>query len=119
MYINKEITDRTLVKIKDIRDNKCSFDDFILDTLLFMDNYKEALKLLKSDKITEKLVKVIDMNRKSHNYDKPYCMLHKSLFTLYALIMERINFWRYIRVLVDCEEKQNHFGMIIYFLQIQ
>ncbi|GMO52380.1 MAG: hypothetical protein Ta2C_02810 [Candidatus Endomicrobiellum trichonymphae] len=82
LYINKEITDRALVKIKDIRDNKCSVDDFILDTLLSMDNYKEALKLLISNRVIEKLVKVIGMNRKSHNYDKPYYMLYKSLFTL-------------------------------------
>jgi hypothetical protein len=82
LCINKEITDRALVKIKDIRDNKCSIDDFISDTLLLMNNYKEALNLLMSNKITEKLVTVIGINRKSHNYDKPYYMLYKSLFTL-------------------------------------
>jgi hypothetical protein len=83
LCINKEITQKVLLEIPNIRENEGSIDDFIIDVILSMENYKKALKLLILKKsVNEELITVIGMNRKSHIYDKPYYKLYKELFFL-------------------------------------
>ncbi|MDR1926531.1 MAG: AlwI family type II restriction endonuclease [Endomicrobium sp.] len=83
LCINEETTEKALLKIQDIRNNKSTIDSFITDTILSMDNYKEALNLLiSSETVNEDLIIAIGMNRKSHTYDKSYYKLYKELFAL-------------------------------------
>lgn len=65
--------------IKDKRDGKKTIDEIIINVLLDMPNYKEALKLWQNSFVTEDLVVKIGMNRKSKDYDKPYFNLYQIL----------------------------------------
>ena len=94
LCINKEITDDMPNKIMAVRLGDISIDDVILDTILKMDNYKAALKLLLNNDVTEELICTIGFNRKSRKYDKAYypfyCVLkeaclNKNIDCIYAV----------------------------------
>jgi hypothetical protein len=74
--------------IQAIRHREKSIDGVILDTLLGMNNYQEALRLWTVGTVTEDLLCEIGMNRKSRAYDKPYFALYE---TLKKLIFDRKN----------------------------
>lgn len=70
--------------IEEIRNGNLRQDDIILNRLMNMDNYKEALDLLLNNEVTETLVCEIGFNRKSRKYDKPYFALYEKLYDFYV-----------------------------------
>ena len=76
---NKENTIFIKNKIKSLRTNGGSVDDIIIDTLMKMNNYKQALNTLLNNEPSEELMCCIGFNRKSRNYDKPYYQLYLEL----------------------------------------
>jgi hypothetical protein len=84
LIISESKFDFILKKIAEIRASKTTKEDVIVQTLMQMDNYKRALDLFLSNKVTEDLICEIGLNRKSRTFDKPYFELYKEL-KLYAL----------------------------------
>lgn len=81
---SKETTDEIIISIDEIKNGRKTVDDIIVSRLLSMDNYKEALSLLLSQKnVDENLICEIDINRKSRNYDKAYFPLYQALHKVY------------------------------------
>lgn len=76
-----EYTTKNIVEsIKKYRETgEDHFDDIILSVLMEMDNYKQALELLKTETISEEVICDIGINRKSAKYDKPYYILYTLL----------------------------------------
>ena len=72
LCINKDISNDMIDKIKSVRKGIISIDEVILNIVLGMKNYKEALNLLLNNNVTEELICTIGFNRKSRSYDKPY-----------------------------------------------
>ena len=80
----KENTDDVVKGIYNIRNGLCTIDDFILQRLLSMENYREALELFLSQKVDEDLLCEVGLNRKSRAYDKVYFQLYKNLYSFYV-----------------------------------
>lgn len=76
-----EHTTRSIVEsIKEYRETgKKHFDDIILSVLMEKDNYRQALKMLKTEPVSEELICSVGINRKSAKYDKPYYVLYMLL----------------------------------------
>lgn len=70
-------------KILSIRKNGGNIDEIIIDTLMQMDNYKQALAVLLNNPVDEDLICCIGINRKSRQYDKPYYPLYVELKKLF------------------------------------
>lgn len=70
-------------KIKLYRENKITIDEVIIDTLMNMQNYREAYDYFNSETTSEKVICDVGMNRKSRDYDKPYFNLYKELNNVY------------------------------------
>ena len=62
-------------KIKQLRNGQTSVDDIILNVLMGMNNYQEALNEFLSGTVNEELILKVGMNRKSKKYDKDYYRL--------------------------------------------
>lgn len=76
--------------IWELRRNRCTIDDVIINRLMKMNNYGVALQYLLENDVTEEVIRVIGMNRKSSNengknYDKAYFPLYKALYNLYVI----------------------------------
>ena len=85
-----EYTTRNIVEsIKEYRrtGGNC-YEDTILSVLMKMDNYKQALELLKTEQVSEELICNVGLNRKSAKYDKPYYQLY---VLLKAIVFLRAN----------------------------
>ena len=65
--------------IEKIRSGNTTIDETIIDILMDMPNYQEALDILLANDVTEEVITEVGMNRKSRNYDKPYFKLYKAL----------------------------------------
>ncbi|MDR3049332.1 MAG: AlwI family type II restriction endonuclease [Elusimicrobiota bacterium] len=85
LCLNEKIAQEALNKIKDIRKGKEDIDGFICETVLSMDNYKQALDLFLSKKTSVSIIAEIGMNRKSREYDKSYYPFYKALFDVCVL----------------------------------
>lgn len=72
LCISKGITDEMPDKIQAVRNGTMSIDEVVLNIVLRMSNYNEALTLLLDNNVTEELICTIGFNRKSRTYDKPY-----------------------------------------------
>lgn len=79
-----ENTQTILQEISEFRQGNISVDEIILNRLMSMDNYQQALDLFLDNDVNEKLICTIGMNRKSRNYDKPYFPLYNQLFDLFV-----------------------------------
>ncbi len=80
---NKENTIFIKDKIKNLRTNGESVDNIIIDTLMQMNNYRQALNTLLNHEPSEELICCIGINRKSRDYDKPYYPLYLNLKKLF------------------------------------
>lgn len=69
--------------IANLRSNRTSIDDIIINRLMNMPNYIVALEYLLENDVTEDLVCEIGLNRKSCQYDKPYFKLYNALFDVF------------------------------------
>lgn len=83
LCINQQLTQQTIQNIVDIRSNRKTIDDAIMDIILTMDNYQQAKTMLQNNTITQQLICTIGINRKSRKYDSTYYPLYKDLYELY------------------------------------
>ncbi len=83
LCINEETTKAIIDKIPKVRTGDINIDDIIINTLLSMQNYKEAQKLLLTNQVNESLICTIGVNRKSRSYDKPYYLLYTALKNIF------------------------------------
>jgi len=77
-------TDRIIREIRAFRNNQITVDEIIIERLMTMDNYQQALQMLQESTVTEEVICNIGMNRKSRSYDKTYFPLYQHLFDLYV-----------------------------------
>ena len=83
LCINHDATEEVIKNIINIRQGRKTIDEAILDALMHMENYHVALKLLLDHKVSEELICVVGMNRKSRKYDKVYYWLYETLYRYY------------------------------------
>ena len=69
--------------IANLRSNRTSIDDIIINRLMNMPNYIVALEYLLENDVTEDLVCEIGLNKKSRKYEKPYFKLYNALFDVF------------------------------------
>lgn len=79
LCINQKTTDKIITEIISSRDSSINYENVIVNILMDMDNYQNALKLLQTNKVTEELICTIGINRKSAKYDKPYYKIYSIL----------------------------------------
>lgn len=79
LCINEETTAAMPGKIAAVRSGALQTDDVILETLLSMENYREARELFLAGEVTEDLICTVGFNRKSRSYDRPYYPLYLAL----------------------------------------
>ncbi len=83
LAISDESAKTVISRIKELRNNKTTFEDIIYENLMLMDNYQLAFKTLLENQVTEDLVCLIGMNRKSRKYDKPYYNLYEGIIDVF------------------------------------
>lgn len=83
LAIDNISTNKIISYIKSYRDKEISLEDIIYEDLMSMENYKLAFKTFMDNKISEELICLVGMNRKSRNYDKPYYKLLKELINVF------------------------------------
>ena len=79
LAINEAKTREVFDSIERIRGGNGTIDETIIDVLMDMPNYQEALDILLKSDVTENVITEVGMNRKSRSYDKPYFKLYKAL----------------------------------------
>ncbi|MFW5647833.1 MAG: AlwI family type II restriction endonuclease, partial [Candidatus Alkaliphilus sp. MAG34] len=62
---------------------KATLEDIIYEDLMDMENYRLAYKTFMSNRLSEELICLVGMNRKSRNYDRPYCNLLVELIRVF------------------------------------
>lgn len=77
-------TELIIKNIKNLRNNSATIDSIIIDRLMSMDNYKAGLNLLLTNNVDENVICSVGMNRKSHDYDKPYFPLYNALYEVFV-----------------------------------
>lgn len=77
-------TETIIKNIRALREGQTTIDDIIIERLLSMENYQQALDVLLQNDVTESIICDIGMNRKSRNYDKPYYPLYIHLYDLFV-----------------------------------
>lgn len=83
LCIDKNSTEIIIEKISLLRKQQLTIQDVIYETIINLDNYQNALNLLLNNQISEDLICVIGMNRKSRTYDKPYYALFLALHSVF------------------------------------
>lgn len=77
-------TEQIIMGIFNLRNSQTTIDNIIINRLMKMDNYSEALNLLLKNNVNEKLICEIGLNRKSRAYDKDYLSLYNHLYSVYV-----------------------------------
>lgn len=88
--------------IKLFRKNKISIEDSIFNRLISMDNYKSAYDVFMENEISEDLICLIGINRKSRKYDKIYYRLYLELENM--ILNNKKNY----SALYECVKKIRH-----------
>lgn len=83
LCIDSHSTEYIIKKILDLRSNLTTIESVIIDRLMSMDNYQEALSMFLTGRVSESLICEIGMNRKSRTYDRPYYRLYQSLYNAF------------------------------------
>lgn len=84
LCIDSHSTEYIIKKIRDLRSNFTTIESVIIDRLMSMDNYQEALSMFLTGRVSESLICEIGMNRKSRTYDRPYYRLYQSLYNAFV-----------------------------------
>ena len=84
LCIDSHSTEYIIQKIRDLRSNLTTIESVIVERLMSMDNYQEALSMLLTGRVSESLICEIGMNRKSRTYDRPYYRLYQSLYNAFV-----------------------------------
>jgi len=81
-----EATEQVIEGIAGLRSggDSAAIDGIIIDHLMKMENYQNALQLLLEQDVSEALICEVGINRKSRRYDKPYYPLYQALYRVYA-----------------------------------
>lgn len=79
LAINETKTQEVFGSIESIRSGNGTINETIINILMDMPNYREALDILLKSDVTENVITEVGMNRKSRSYDKPYLKLYKAL----------------------------------------
>ena len=77
-------TNQIIAGIERVRNGTATVDEIIIDRLMGMDNYQEALQIMLRSTPSEDLFCDIGLNRKSRNYDRPYYSLYNALYDVYV-----------------------------------
>ena len=90
LCIGQVETSEIIDGISQLRPGSTSIDKIIINRLMDMPNYKMALDYLLENEVTEDVMRIIGMNRKSSkengkNYDRAYFPLYQALYNLYVL----------------------------------
>lgn len=79
-----ENTEQILNSLRELRAGRGSVDSVILSRLMGMDNYREALDCFLNNEVSDEVICVVGMNRKSRDsYDPAYTRLYHSLYSVY------------------------------------
>lgn len=84
LCIDSHSTEYIIQKIRDLRSNRTNIENVIIEQLMSMDNYQEALSMLLAGRVSESLICEIGMNRKSRSYDRPYYPLYQNLYNAFV-----------------------------------
>ncbi len=84
LCIDSHSTEYIIKKILDLRSNLTTIESVIIDRLMSMDNYQEALSMFLTGRVSESLICEIGMNRKSRTYDRSYYRLYQSLYNAFV-----------------------------------
>ena len=84
LCIDSHSTEYIIQKIRDLRNNQTNIESVIIECLMNMENYQEALSMLLDGRVNESLICEIGMNRKSRSYDRPYYTLYQSLYNAFV-----------------------------------
>lgn len=80
LCVDLHTTQNIVKSIKEYRETgQSNYGEIILSVLMEMDNYKQALDMLKTLPVSEELICNVGINRKSAKYDKPYYRLYTIL----------------------------------------
>lgn len=82
LAINEAKTRDVFDSIEKIRGGNATIDETIINILMDMPNYQDALDILLANDVTEDVITEVGMNRKSGNYDKPYFTIYQALKTV-------------------------------------
>ncbi len=83
LAISKDSTKAVISKIEELRKQQITVEDIIFEDLMSMSNYQLANDTFMDNEVSEELICLIGMNRKSRNYDKPYYELYKTIFDVF------------------------------------
>ena len=79
LAISKDSTKTVISKIEELRKQQITVEYIIFEDLMSMSNYQLAKDTFMDNEISEELICLIGMNRKSRNYDKPYYELYRTI----------------------------------------
>lgn len=83
LITDKESLNEIIENIRKYRKKELKKEDIIYKKLISMKNYQEAEKVLLANKITEDLICLVGMNRKSKTYDKIFFQLYQLLKAIF------------------------------------
>lgn len=89
LCINKKLTKYILEQMILLRRNKTTCDEIIISIFMNMDNYKQALELFIMENVTEKLMSIISLNRKSSKKENVYYRIYMLLKDIVLLNIDR------------------------------
>ncbi|MCI8326272.1 MAG: AlwI family type II restriction endonuclease [Lachnospiraceae bacterium] len=89
LCVDKATTEKIIDNILSSRNSDLNYEDIILEVLMGMDNYRQALELLRTkEAVSEELICNIGINRKSAKYDKPY---HQMYLYLKSIVFDNVD----------------------------
>lgn len=99
LCINPIITKIIFSRIEKLRANNDDIDNIIIDSVMSMQNYKDALDYFITNDVSESVICNIGLNRKSREYDIAYYNLYLSLkklfldddFNIINIVIENLN----------------------------
>lgn len=83
LTVDNKSTRSIINRIRDYRMGKATLEDIIYEDLMDMENYRLAYKTFMSNRLSEELICLVGMNRKSRNYDRPYYNLLVELIRVF------------------------------------
>lgn len=85
LCIDSNSTEYIMQKIQDLRNNRTTIESVIIERLMSMENYQEALSmLLLARSVDESLICEIGMNRDNRKYDRSYYPLYCCLYNAFV-----------------------------------
>lgn len=83
LCVDEQTTETIIEQIRRLRKSQTTVDEVIINRLLSMPNYQEALNLFLNSTVSEIIVCEVGLNRKSRQYDRDYYGLYNALYSVY------------------------------------